>query len=78
MRRVVHSKKSSYTPKKMGGFKKNVDPRIPYLGVNNSSISVFESYFIHKILVHPKKFKKFRKKSEKIQKTKKSKKSKKS
>ena len=29
--------------------------RIPYLGVNNPSISVFKSFFIHKILVHPKK-----------------------
>ena len=46
----------------------------PYLRVNNLSISVFESFFIHKILLHPKKSKKSGKnpkkteKSEKIQK----------
>ena len=41
------------------------------LGVNNSLNSVFKSFFIHKILVHQKKFQKNpknSKKSEKIQK----------
>ena len=28
--------------------------RKPYLGVNDPSISVFKSFFIYKILVHPK------------------------
>ena len=31
------------------------------LGVNNSLNSVFKSFFIHKILVHQKKFQKIRK-----------------
>ena len=39
--------------------------RTPYFGVNNPSISVFKSFFIHKILVH-KKIQKNPKKSEKI------------
>ena len=37
-----------------GGF----EIRIPYLGVNNSSNSVFKSFFIYKILVHQKIFSK--------------------
>ena len=76
MRGVVHSRKSSYTPKKnpknpkkktknskdfFWGFK----IRTSYLGVNNSSISVFKFFLICKIFVHPKKSGKIRKKSKK-------------
>ena len=65
-RGVVHSKKSSYTPqkkseknpKKIFGFFRGFEIRIPYLGVNNSSNSVFKSFFIYKILVHQKKISK--------------------
>ena len=35
--------------------------RTPYLGVNKPSISVFKSFFIHKILVQQKNQKKFEK-----------------
>ena len=34
--------------------------RSPYLAVNNSSNSLFKSFFIHKILVYPKKSEKIR------------------
>ena len=40
--------------------------RTPYLAVNNPSISVFKSFFIHKILVHTKKFRKKIRKNPKI------------
>ena len=43
-------KKSKKTKEFFWGFK----IRIPYLGVNNSSNSVFKFYFIYKILVHQK------------------------
>ena len=56
--------KSTYTKKKFRKIQKR-NPRIlkfwgfkirtPYLGVNSPSISVFKYFFIHKILVHPKK-----------------------
>ena len=42
--------------------------RLPYFGVNNSSNSVLKSFFIHKILVHPKKSEKNPKKSKKSEK----------
>ena len=42
--------------------------RIPFLGVNNSSNSVFKSCFIHKILIHPKKSGKKSEKSKKSEK----------
>ena len=35
---------------------------MPYLGVNNSSNSVFKFFFIYKILVHQKKIRKMQKK----------------
>ena len=34
---------------------------MPYLGVNNPSISVFNSFIVHKILIPPKIFQKNRK-----------------
>ena len=52
-RGVVHSKKSSYTPpKKSKKILGDLKIRKPHLGVNNSSNSVFKSYFIYKILLH--------------------------
>ena len=73
---LVHPKKSGKNPKKNSkNPKKSKDfilrvlwifkIRIPYLVVNNPSIPAFKSFFIHKILVHPKKS---WKKSEKIRK----------
>ena len=73
-------KKSSYTPpppkkkkirkirKKSKDFFWGYRISIPYLGVNNPSISVFKSFFIHKILVHPKNPDKNPKQSKKIRK----------
>ena len=61
-RGVVHSKKSSYIPpknpkkiQKIHGFLWGFKIRTPYLGVNNSSNSVFKSFFIYITLVHQKK-----------------------
>ena len=65
MRGVVHSKKSAYIPKKSKKSEKKIQRisrgfiiRTPYLGVNNPSVSVFKSFFIHKIPVHHKKIRK--------------------
>ena len=66
---VVHSKKflvhpqkipkNPKYPQKIQGFFGGFKIRIPHLGVNNSSNSVFiHTIFIHKILVHPSKFRK--------------------
>ena len=57
-RGVVHSKKISYTPQKIRKIRKKsrgFKIRIPYLGVDNSSNSVFKSFFIYKTLVQQKK-----------------------
>ena len=53
---------------KIQGFFWRFKIRIPYLGVKKSSNLAFKSFFIHKILVHPKKSEKTKKseKSEKI------------
>ena len=51
-------KKFEKNPKKfqkIQGFFWRFKIRIPYLGVKKSSNLVFKSFFIHKILVHPKK-----------------------
>ena len=64
----VHQKKISKNPKnlqKIQGFFLGFKIRIPYLGVNNLSISVFKSFFIHKIRKNLKNPEKIRKKSEK-------------
>ena len=59
-------KKSKKSKEFFWGFK----IRIPYLGVNNSSISVFKSFFIYKILVHSKKSEKSKKSGKKSEKSK--------
>ena len=81
MQGVVHSKQSSYTKKIRKIRKKSKNSKdfflwfkicLPYLEVNKSSISVFKSFFIHKIIEHLKnpdknsKNPKKNKKSEKI------------
>ena len=48
-------KKNPKKIRKIQGFFWGFKIRISYLEVNNSSNSVFKSFFIHKILVHPKK-----------------------
>ena len=68
--------KSSYTKKKISKNPKNLQKiqgfflgfkiRIPYLGVNNLSISVFKSFFIHKIRKNLKKSEKSDKKIQKF------------
>ena len=54
-------KKSPKNPKKSKDFFEDLKIRIPYVGVNNSSNSVFKSFFIYKFLVHEKKFRKIQK-----------------
>ena len=56
---LVHPpKKIRKKSQKIFGFFRGFEIRIPYLGVNNSSNSVFKSFFIYKILVHQKKISK--------------------
>ena len=64
---LVHQNKISKNPKEKKSqnskdFFENLKIRTPYSGVKNHPISLFKSFFIHKILVHQKK----RKKTEKI------------
>ena len=63
---LVDPKKSEKNPKNSRNFL-GFKIRTPYLGVNNPSISVFKSLFIHKILVHPKKSEKNSKNLKKMQ-----------
>ena len=63
---LVHQNKISKNPKEKKSqnskdFFENLKIRTPYSGVKNHPISLFKSFFIHKILVHQKKTEKIRK-----------------
>ena len=74
---LVHQNKISKNPKNpkekksqnSKDFFENLKIRTPYSGVNNHPISVFKSFFIHKILVHQKNTEKIRKNPKKTEKS---------